>query len=424
MSETGKERTLYPALALVFFTMLIVTSVYELVKQLLNPSITIWESHAITIIFTSFVALIVVYLPLRSFYNERRKAEQALQLRKEAEENLRRSEIQYRSFVESAEDSIYTVDRECRYLLINTRHLVRSRGIPQVYIGKTYGEFHSPAETRIFEEQVKKVIDGKIPVLDEYERDGRYFFRKLNPVIDPIINDVIAITVISSDITGRKQAEKNLATTNRKLNLMNDVTRHDILNQLTALNSLLALANEQTGEPATKKYLLKSGQIADTIQNQILFARDYQKIGVESPQWQNIHATIKKAFLLLKIEAVAIDESCRDYEIFADPLLEKVFYNLMENAVRYAGPHPKIRFSVIREPERLLLTCEDDGPGIPTENKEKIFQRGFGKNTGLGLFLIREILSMTEITISENGNEGKGSRFEISIPTEAFRIAI
>ena len=69
------------------------------------------------------------------------------------------------------------------------------------------------------------------PVQDEYDKDGRYFLRKLNPVIDPVKNEVVAVTVISSDITGQKLAEKNLAVINRKLNLMNDITRHDMLNQ-------------------------------------------------------------------------------------------------------------------------------------------------------------------------------------------------
>jgi signal transduction histidine kinase len=425
MSETGKDRTLYPALALVFFTMLIVMSAYELTKQVLNPTITLWQSHAITIVFTSIVALIIVYFPLRSFYNERRHVENALRLQKEAEENLRKSEMQYRSFVESAEDSIYTVDRESRYLLINARHLARhliqSRDLPEEYTGKRYGDFHSPAETRIFEEQVRNVIDSKSPVQDEYEREGRYYLRKLNPVIDPIVNEVIAITVISSEITERKLAEKNLATINRKLNLMTDITHHDLLNQLTVLNTLLSLAEGQAGEPATRRYLLKSEQVIDTIQNQILFARDYQNIGIESPQWQNLYSTIQRARLPLKIESVTIDEGCRDLDIYADPLLERVFYNLMENAVRYAGPQPEIRFSVTREPGRLLLACEDNGPGIRRENKEKIFERGFGKNTGLGLFLIREVLSMTGIAICENGVEGKGSRFEFFIPEESFR---
>ena len=52
--------------------------------------------------------------------------------------------------------------------------------------------------------------------------------------------------------------------------------------------------------------------------------------------------------------------------------------------------------------------------------KEKIFDRGFGKNTGLGLTLSREILGITGITIKETGEHGIGARFEITVPKGMF----
>jgi signal transduction histidine kinase len=70
----------------------------------------------------------------------------------------------------------------------------------------------------------------------------------------------------------------------------------------------------------------------------------------------------------------------------------------------------------------LLIVCEDDGVGISAEDKKKLFTRGFGKNTGLGLFLSREILAITGITITENGIPGKGARFEIAVPKGAYRF--
>ena len=70
----------------------------------------------------------------------------------------------------------------------------------------------------------------------------------------------------------------------------------------------------------------------------------------------------------------------------------------------------------------LVLIWEDNGVGIPAAEKALIFNRGFGKNTGLGLYLVREILSLTGMTISETGEPGKGARFEIVVPKEAFRF--
>jgi signal transduction histidine kinase len=65
---------------------------------------------------------------------------------------------------------------------------------------------------------------------------------------------------------------------------------------------------------------------------------------------------------------------------------------------------------------------EDDGTGIPDEEKERIFERGYGKNTGLGLFLAREVLGITGIGIREDGVPGKGARFVITVPEGAYRF--
>ncbi len=69
-----------------------------------------------------------------------------------------------------------------------------------------------------------------------------------------------------------------------------------------------------------------------------------------------------------------------------------------------------------------IIVCEDDGIGILENEKDLIFEHGYGKHTGIGLFLSREILSITGLSIHECGEEGKGARFEITVPKGKFRI--
>ena len=109
-------------------------------------------------------------------------------------------------------------------------------------------------------------------------------------------------------------------------------------------------------------------------------------------------------------------------EIYADPLLGKVFYNLIDNALRYGGEKmTEIHITSREDGGALVLVFEDNGVGIPQKDKDRLFTKGFGKNTGLGLFLSREILSITGITITENGEPGKGARFEITVPKGMYR---
>jgi signal transduction histidine kinase len=111
-----------------------------------------------------------------------------------------------------------------------------------------------------------------------------------------------------------------------------------------------------------------------------------------------------------------------DVELFADPLLPRVFYNLLMNALNHGGQQlTKIRLYIRITGESLILTVEDNGPGIPYDKKEKIFEFGYGKGAGFGLFLIREILGYTGIMITETGQPGKGAKFEILVPKGKFR---
>ena len=111
-----------------------------------------------------------------------------------------------------------------------------------------------------------------------------------------------------------------------------------------------------------------------------------------------------------------------DMNIFAEPLIVKVFFNLMDNATRYGGKITTLLFFVEERRDNLVLFCEDDGVGVMVDEKEMIFTRGFGKNTGMGLFLAREILLITGITLTETGEPGKGARFEITVPKGAWRF--
>ena len=76
----------------------------------------------------------------------------------------------------------------------------------------------------------------------------------------------------------------------------------------------------------------------------------------------------------------------------------------------------------MRRGEDLALVYEDNGVGVPAAAKGRIFKREYFRNTGYGLFLASEILSITGITILENGETGKGARFEINVPKGAFRF--
>jgi len=144
--------------------------------------------------------------------------------------------------------------------------------------------------------------------------------------------------------------------------------------------------------------------------------------GVQSVVWQNLNAVCKKAIPAQL--GIAVTHPPADLEVYADPLLEKVFYNLYDNTMRHGEHVTEIAIGYTPAPDgnEVTITVEDNGAGVSPDMKGRIFQRGVGKNTGLGLFLTREILTLTNITVDETGKPGRGARFEIRVPREGCRF--
>ena len=234
------------------------------------------------------------------------------------------------------------------------------------------------------------------------------------------LGDNFVATLI--DLTERKRDEHALQEANKKLNLLSNITRHDINNQLTVLVGFLSILKKKQPDPTLNEYFQKTSAAAERISAMIRFTGEYESIGVTAPSWQEVHKLVDTAAQQSPLGKVTLkNDLTAGLEIFADSLIVKVFYNLMDNAARYGGTITTIRFFDEESGDDHLIVCEDDGAGIPAEEKEEIFERGFGRNTGMGLFLAREILSITGITITETGIPGKGARFEIKVPNGMYR---
>lgn len=244
---------------------------------------------------------------------------------------------------------------------------------------------------------------------------------KANPLYDVEGNVTGAIETIR-DITDIRRSEEILQEINKKLNLVSSVTRHDIRNKLAGLMAYLDLARTTGNQSESQRYLHQAERFASEILRQIEFARDYQYLGKDAPGWQNVGVLIAQVLGQRDTKGVRFDYALDNLECFADPLFERVFDNLIDNAIRYGGHLTRISIRYAETTQGLMLSCEDDGIGIPNEAKERIFERGYGKKTGLGLFLVREILAITGMNIRENGVPDKGARFEILVPPGGFRF--
>ena len=225
------------------------------------------------------------------------------------------------------------------------------------------------------------------------------------------------------DISEQKKSEDALKLVNRKLNLLSSISSATIIiNQLLILKGFLALLRKMTGDPVLLDYIERSNKATRNIEHQIIFTRDYQDMGVKAPVWQNVKNTVIGAKGALPMGNITVDTETTDLEVFADQLFEKVFLNLIDNSLKYGGEGMRaIRVSSQETNDGLDILYEDDGAGVSEEDRAHLFERGYGKHTGFGLFLSREILSITSITIEETGLPAGGARFTIHVPRGTYR---
>jgi len=234
--------------------------------------------------------------------------------------------------------------------------------------------------------------------------------------------EITGIVAIIRDSSDRIAQHEGLERANTKLNLLSSITRHDILNKITALRLYCTLIEEDEDPVQNREMIRKIEEMASIISDLVTFTSYYQNLGINTARWIAPVEVVSRIRDLIELKDIRIKNEFGQIRVLADPLFEKVLYNLFDNAVRYGGTITTIRTGYELTDEGVTLFIEDDGVGIPAKEKEKIFDRNVGTGTGLGLFLSREILSVTNLSIRERGTPGSGARFEILVPSDKYQI--
>ena len=352
---------------------------------------------------------------LRSNYEELSRSEQELRLSEERYRNVVEDQTEFICRFKPDGTHLFVNNAYCRYFGKNREDVINHFFIPDVppedrSLLKAHFVSFSP-------DHPAHTIEHRIVMPSGEVRWQQWSDRA-------IFNEKGVVTEYQSvgrDITDRKRTEYALNEVNTKLNLLSSITRHDILNQLTVLQGYCGLIEGKTMDPMTKEWISKAAQASDVIRSQISFTQHYQDLGMQKPLWQDLSLTIMIVCQNNGFSQVSIDEKMAGIEVFADPLLKTVFYHLFENSVMHGGKMTWIKVYGKVTPERFTLIVEDDGNGICLNDKKSIFRKGYGQHTGLGLYLVREVLSITGLTIEETGEPGKGARFEIQVPAGIYR---
>ncbi|MDD1730021.1 MAG: PAS domain S-box protein [Methanospirillum sp.] len=345
--------------------------------------------------------------------------------RKQHEIALKESEEKYRSVVEQARDGIIIV-QDLRLVFLNDAFARMTGYTIEELIGKDYLTLFPRENHNKIVKVIRKRLAGE-PLPRAFETDMLRFDHS-TIVVESIgvlisYHGAPADLIIIRDISERKRLEYSLLEALQKLKILTGITRHDIINDLNVITVSLDLILGTDMTPFQQEYITNALQAGQTLKNTIEFTREYEDFGSLSSMWVNLVSIVDAARSDLFLGEITVEISISaDIEIFADPIIQKVFSTLFENSIRHGTTISTIRVSAQKQDKNLVIIYSDNGIGIEEKEKESIFKHGYGKNTGIGLYLARELLSITGLSICETGIPGEGARFEIMVPHGTFRF--
>jgi PAS domain S-box-containing protein len=331
-------------------------------------------------------------------------------------------EEQLRVFVNAMPGPAALFSQDGTILLANPAFAEYLHARPEDIIGFNVRSFISSEELEKYNRFVQEAIRKKETVHFENETGGKTFLMSYYPLLG---NDgeVVQLGLLAFDISERKRLENALQKVTKKIALLNTVIFSDIQNKVFVQMGYLELARQTAADPRLKAYMEKEEAVVREIQSSLRFAKQFNDMGMSPPRWQNVHDVILFAVSHLNLGNLTREFNLEGIEIYADSLLERVFVTLVENTVSHAKGATHIRAGYTITGDDAVIFVEDNGPGIPEDTKEDIFNKGTGAGGATSLFLSREILSITGITVRENGVPGKGARFEIRVPKGSYRVS-
>ena len=347
--------------------------------------------------------------------------------RKRAEEATRESEEKYRLLFEQAGDCILIFEAEGenrgKILAANSAAAQMHGYSIEEMLTKNIADLDSPKSRTAVPDRFIQIFNNQrlTGEATHIRKDGTEFPIDINAGL-LTLGTKKYILAIDRDFSLRKQQEKALKIANQKLQLMNIVAWHDIQNKITGLRGYVELSQDMVDNEKVKAYLKTEEDILRVIDRQIQYTKEYQQMGVQASQWVNIPQTIKNVLMYKTLGPVKSVVDISSLEIYCDPIIEKVFSHLIDNTLQHGQTATEIRINCHETAEGLMLVYEDNGVGIPEQKKLNLFRQEVAKFSGFSMFFIHDLLEISDMSITETGEPGKGARFEITVPKGAYRF--
>jgi PAS domain S-box-containing protein len=352
-----------------------------------------------------------------------------ISIRKKDEQAVKESQQKFEGLFRHNPEATVYLDSDFRILDANPRFYQLFGYSAKKVEGKHINEVVAPDDMMEEAERLDKNAKNGYANHDTVRKrkDGSPVHVSISAAPVTIEDKPVGYVGVYKDITNLKDAEEHLRETNERLEVTNEklhvvggLTRHDVRNKLVAVTGNAYLLRQKlVGDAKALGQLNEMGAAIRLVEEIFEFARIYEKLGVEQLTSMDVGKAVDGAGSLFSdLKGVKMVNECRGLTVLADSLLSQLFYNLIDNSLKYGEKTQQIKvYYKTSSTNQLELVYEDDGVGIPDNMRSNLFKEGFtsGKGTGYGLFMIKRICEVYGWTIQETGTQGKGARFMLTI---------
>ncbi len=358
--------------------------------------------------------------------------------RKRAEEALTKSELKYRTLVETMNEGLIQVDQDDVIQYVNKRFCSMVGYSEKALLGKVaYNLFFKVGTQTLLGDRTTR---GKLKINKDssYELeltirsgDRIWVYISVTRVFDEAGNFEGA-TGIVTDVTERVKVEEQLRERNNELNTFMYKASHDLKGPLASTLGLINIAKLEIKDQVALRYMQmikKGASRLDTIIHDLLQLTRIKQGStfIEIIDFEDLISDVLRSLENLPgyndIDfQLKIDQK---HEYYNDiKFMTSIIQNLIENAIKYSKPtakHKVVKINVAGRNGTTLVKISDNGIGVEKKLQENIFDMFFrgtevSKGSGLGLFIVKNAVEKLKGNISIESEKGKGTTFTLNLP--------
>ena len=343
-------------------------------------------------------------------------------IRDVTERREREQELEARATAMAASmDGMATLDGDGRYIYATEAHAdVYGYDDPEAFVGEHWHMCYDDEEIQAFEEEVLPALerDGQWRGEATGTRcDGSQFPQELT--LTALENGGLVCVV--RDITERTDRRRELERQNERLEQFASVLSHDLRNPLGVAEGYLELARDTGADEDFERIEHAHDRMERIVEDVLTLAR--QGKGISDTSTVDLASVAERAWSNVETDDAELsigEDGCLGTIEADESRLEQLLENLFRNAIEHGGEGTTAR--VDRSSSGFLV--EDDGPGIPVDEREQVFEHGHTTSengTGFGLSIVETIAESHGWEISVGEGADGGARFEIGLG-DAVRI--